>query len=319
MTKDFVSLAAFSKEDIWQILHLARWLKEDKPAGFRPLAGKTAAMIFEKPSLRTHVSFEVGILQLGGQSIFLSDRNIGLDSRESVRDAAEVISRYNDLIVARTFSHRTVEDLARYASIPVVNALTDLLHPCQILADVYTMWERGLMDGLPRVAFIGDGNNVANSWLEVAEKLPVHFVLACPGGYEPDRNLLQRARHAGVSHIEILHDPVLAATDADVLYTDVWTSMGQEEERAQRIAAFKGYQINQQLLDVAAADCIVMHCLPAHRGEEITADVLEGPHSAVLDEAENRLHVQKAILAFLFGAQRPIEAGVSSSIEALVT
>jgi len=301
MKKDFVSLASFSAENIDEIFSLTRWMKEERPPLFRPLANKTAALIFEKPSLRTRISFEVGILQLGGRSIFLSDHNIGLASREEVRDAAEVVSRYNDLIVARTFAHRSVEELARYASVPVINALTDLLHPCQVLADAYTLLERGSLAPTTKVAYIGDGNNVANSWVELAEKLPFHFVLACPEGYEPHPEILDRARASGVSQIEVVRDPFEAAEGADVLYTDVWVSMGRENEKELRRKVFGSYQINSALLTAAHPACIVMHCLPAHRGEEIAADVLEGPHSIVLEEAENRLHVQKGIIAFLLG------------------
>ena len=293
-------MASFSGEELSEIFSLTKVLKEERPAGIRPLAGKTAALIFEKQSLRTHVSFEVGVLQLGGQSIFLSQENIGLSSREGVRDVAEVLSRYNDVIVARTFSHKTVEGLAQYASVPVINALSDLLHPCQIMADAYTLMERGLFSPSTKIAFIGDGNNVVNSWLELAEKLPFHFVLACPEGYEPDSQILSRSKAAGISRIEIVRDPFEAAEDADVLYTDVWVSMGQEKERAERARTFQPYQINPKLLSEAAPNCAVMHCLPAHRGEEITKDVLEGKQSIVLDQAENRLHVQKGILAHLF-------------------
>ncbi|MBI1806990.1 MAG: ornithine carbamoyltransferase [Ignavibacteria bacterium] len=301
MKRDFISLSTFSQEEIEEIFSLTCWLKEKPRQEFRPLANKTAALIFEKPSLRTHVSFGVGIAQLGGQSLFLSQQHIGLSTRESVRDVAEVLSRYNNLIVARTMEHATVEDLATHATIPVINALTDVLHPCQIIADAYTLRERGLLSEETKITFIGDGNNVVNSWLELAEKIPFHFVLACPEGYEPDAQILDHARKANLSRIEILRDPFEAATDADVLYTDVWVSMGQENDEAARQKAFQSYQINSELLRVARPNCVVMHCLPAHRGQEITADVLEGSQSIVLEEAENRLHVQKAIMAYLIG------------------
>jgi ornithine carbamoyltransferase len=196
--------------------------------------------------------------------------------------------------------HETIEQLAEYASIPVINALSDVSHPCQIMADAYTLLERKKFSEATKIVFIGDGNNVVNSWLELAEKLPFHFVLACPEGYEPDKTILARAQYAGVSNIEIVHDPFEAAEYADVLYTDVWVSMGQEQEAAERRKIFKNYQINEKLLQRAKSDCVVMHCLPAHRGEEITADVLEGKHSIIIDEAENRLHVQKGIIGFLF-------------------
>lgn len=306
MKRDFISLSTFSAEELLEIFSLTSWLKGPRVEEFKPLAGKTAALIFEKPSLRTHVSFEVGILHLGGQSIFLSQHNIGLSTREAVRDIAEVLSRYNDLIVARTIKHETIEQLAEHASIPVINALSDLSHPCQIMADAYTLLERKKFSESAKIVFIGDGNNVVNSWLELAEKLPFHFVLACPSGYEPDKTILARAQSAGVSKIEIVRDPFEAAENADVLYTDVWVSMGQEEEAIERKKIFKNYQINENLLQRAKHDCVVMHCLPAHRGEEITSEVLEGKHSIIIDEAENRLHVQKGIIAFLFGERSKI-------------
>jgi ornithine carbamoyltransferase len=301
MKRDFVTLSTFSREELEEIFALTRMLKHTDGENVRPLRNCTAALIFEKPSLRTHVSFAVGVAQLGGQSVFLSQQSIGLSTRESVRDIAEVLSRYNDLIIARTMKHETVEQLAQHATVPVINALTDLLHPCQIMADVFTLIEKGLFSNQTKISFIGDGNNVVNSWLELAEKIPFHFVIGCPKGYEPNRAILARAQSAGVSTIEIVHDPVEAARGSDVLYTDVWVSMGQEEEKLARQKAFAGFQINDQLLSVAGKNCVVMHCLPAHRGEEITADVLDGRRSIALDEAENRLHVQKGIMAFLFG------------------
>jgi len=296
-------MSIFSREEIEEIFSLTTRLKQKHQTGFLPLAGKTAALIFEKPSLRTHVSFEVGIAQLGGQSVYLAQQNIGLSTRESVRDIAKVLSRYNNMIIARTVHHSTVEELAEYADIPVINALTDLLHPCQIMADAYTLIERGLLKEQTKITFIGDGNNVVNSWLELAEKIPFHFVLSCPPGYEPTEDILARARQAKVSKIEIINDPFEASERADVLYTDVWVSMGQEEERAARLKAFHAYKIDAKLLSVASKGCVVMHCLPAHRGEEITTDVLEGKQSVVLDEAENRLHVQKAIMTYLLSKQ----------------
>jgi ornithine carbamoyltransferase len=298
MKRDLVSFEALGAGDIEDILALAAAMKR-APHAYRPMSGKTAAMIFEKQSLRTHVSFEVGIMQLGGDSVYLSQQHIGLSTRESVEDTAEVLSRYNDLIIARTVRHETITRLAAAASVPVINALSDLLHPCQILADALTMRERGILSEKTKIVFIGDGNNIVNSWLELAEKLPLHFVLACPEGYEPDAAILARARSAGRSRIEVVHDPLAAAQNAGVLYTDVWVSMGQEEEKAARQKAFAGFQINAETLRRADRRCIVMHCLPAHRGEEITAEVLAGPQSAVMDEAENRLHAQKALIAFL--------------------
>ena len=299
MTKDLLSFAGLSGEELRGIFRMAAEMKMKPHDTSGALRNKTAALIFEKQSLRTHVSFQVGIAQLGGESVFLSQQHIGLSTRESVRDVAEVLSCYNDLIIARTMSHDTVEQLARYATVPVINALTDLLHPCQILADAFTLIERGTFSEATKIAFIGDGNNIVNSWLELAEKVPFHFVLACPEGYEPDRAILNRAAAAGVSRVDVCHDPFEAAEGAHVLYTDVWVSMGQESETEVRRNAFRNFQINGALLQKADPSCVVMHCLPAHRGEEITAEVLEGTRSIVLQEAENRLHVQKAVMTTL--------------------
>jgi len=310
-------MSDFSREEIFEMFALSGWMKYERPSNFRPLADKTAALIFEKPSLRTRVSFEVGVLQLGGRPIFLSQQDIGVATREAVRDIAEVLSRYNDLIIARTLRQETVEGLGGHAAIPVINALTDLLHPCQVMADAFTLLERHMLSASTSIAFIGDGNNVVNSWLELAEKVSMHFVLACPEGYGPDRHILARAQKSGVSRIEIFREPRDAAKHADVLYTDVWVSMGQEQEMEKRREAFKGYQINAELLSAAHPHCVVMHCLPAHRGEEITADVLEGSHSIVLDQAENRLHVQKGIMAFLFGHKSPSKVSGNPIREAL--
>jgi ornithine carbamoyltransferase len=317
MNTHFLSFSSYTQEELNAIFTLTRWMKEGAPRTFRPLRDKTAALIFEKPSLRTHVSFEVGIMQLGGQSVFLPREGVGLSTRESVKDVAEVLSQYNDLIVIRTFSHDIVGQLAQHASVPVVNALTDLLHPCQVMADAYTLMELDRFTPSTKVAFVGDGNNMVNSWLELAEKFPFHFVVACPGGFEPDRNILARAIKSGTSRIEVVQDVNEAAEGADVLYTDVWVSMGQEEERTRRFEAFKGYQINERLLSRAKPECVVMHCLPAHRGEEITADVLEGPRSVVMSQAKNRLHVQKGILAFLFGATKPASVLHDEMLESL--
>ncbi len=298
MKKDLVSLSTFTRKEIEGLLSTAGAMKK-APYAYRPLADKTAALIFEKQSLRTHVSFAVGVTQLGGHSVFLSQQHIGLATRESVEDIAEVLSRYNDLIVARTVLHETIAGLGRAASVPVINALSDLLHPCQILADALTMQERGVLSERTKVVFIGDGNNVVNSWLEFAEKIPLHFVLACPEGYEPDAAILAQARASGVSNIEVVHDPLEAAEGAGVLYTDVWVSMGQEEEKAARQKAFQGFQINERAIKAAGPRCLIMHCLPAHRGEEITEEAMASPQSVIMDEAENRLHVQKAVMSYL--------------------
>ncbi len=264
------------------------------------LKGKTLAMIFEKSSTRTRVSFEVGMYQLGGAALFLNTSDLQLGRGETIADTARVLSRYVDGIMARTFAHQTVVDLAENATVPVINGLTDLLHPCQALADLFTIMEKkGKLAGR-KLAFVGDGNNVAHSLMVACAKMGMHFTLGCPEGYEPNAAVVAQAREDAEetgSEIRILNDPVAAAADADAIYADVWTSMGQEAEKAERLAKFAPYQINSDLAAHAKPDHLIMHCLPAHRGEEITDEVLDGPHSVVLDEAENRLHVQKAIMA----------------------
>lgn len=303
MKRDFLSIADHSRAELESILDDAARLKADLRAkrGDRPLLGKTLAMIFEKPSLRTRVTFETGVKQLGGASVYLAPDDIQLGARETVADIARNLSRWVDLIVARTFSHASMLELAEHATVPVINGLSDLLHPCQVMADCQTLQEqKGRLDGLT-VAFIGDGNNVVNSWIHAAARLGIHFRLACPKGYEPDPGVLAEARDTGSSTIEILHDPATAADGADALYTDVWTSMGQEAESQIRRAAFAGYRVDATLLAKAKKDALVMHCLPAHRGEEITGEVVDGPQSVVLEQAENRLHAQKAVMVRLAG------------------
>ena len=298
--RDLISLADLTREQLEEILTLAHRLKADRKSGWpHPLlAGKTLAMIFEKPSLRTRVTFEVGIAQLGGHAVYLAPQDIGLGTRETVADVAQNLSRWVDLIMARTFSHSTIIELAQAAAVPVINALSDLLHPCQILADCLTLIEqRGRLDGL-KVAFIGDGNNVVNSWINAASKFPFAFALACPAGYEPDANVLARARKNG-AQVMITQSVEDAVRGADAVYTDVWISMGQEQETVLRRQAFEEYQVNAKVMALAKNEALVMHCLPAHRGEEITADVLESPRSVVLEQAENRLHIQKAIMVWL--------------------
>lgn len=299
MKKDLLTLFDLNRDQLDGLFTTADRLKTDRAA--KPLSGATVAMIFQKPSLRTRVSFEVGVSQLGGQTTFLSQESIGIGTRESAHDVAKLLSRYCCGIVARLFDHNVLVDLARYAEVPVINALTDLSHPCQILADLYTIRQHGrLREGI-KVAFVGDGNNVVHSWLEAASIYPIHFVLAAPKGYWPDPGVLDWARTAGISRIEVVERPADAVLDADVVYTDVWTSMGQEAETEKRRKAFSGYQVNEDLMKLARKDCLVMHCLPAHRGEEITADVIDGPRSVIFDQAENRLHAQKAVLATMCG------------------
>ena len=300
MKRDLISISDLTQDEVEALFSLAQRLKADRQKGWpHPiLAGKTLAMIFEKPSLRTRVTFEAGMDQLGGYAIYLSPQDIGLGTREPVPDVAKNLSRWVDLIMARTFSHQALTDLAQAATIPVINGLSDLLHPCQVLADCLTLIEhRGALEGL-KIAFVGDGNNVVHSWLHAAVKLPFRFVLACPPGYEPDRAVLEQTRRAG-ARVTVTHTVAEAAREADAIYTDVWTSMGQEEEGAVRRQAFADYQVNAEVMSLAKPDALVMHCLPAHRGEEITADVLDGPQSVVFDQSENRLHIQKAIMVWL--------------------
>jgi len=300
MKRDLLRIADLTRTEIEQVLALAGRLKgELRAATPHPLlAGRTLAMIFEKPSLRTRVTFEVGMVQLGGAAIHLAPGDIRLGERESAGDIARNLERWVDLVMARTFLHQSVADLAAGARIPVINGLSDLHHPCQVLSDCFTLLEhRGKIDGV-RVAFIGDGNNMVHSWMDAAARLDFDFVLACPPGYDPDPGLVAEAG----ARVTVTHDVEAAARGADVVYTDVWTSMGQEAEAKARRRAFAPYQVNERVVGLARRDAIVMHCLPAHRGEEITDGVIDGPQSVVFDQAENRLHVQKAIMVWLLGA-----------------
>ncbi len=309
MIKHFLSLADFGQADLRRYLERAIKLKADTLAGKRnrSLEGKILGLVFEKASLRTRVTFEVGMRQLGGDSIYLSAQEVQLGVRESVADVARNLERWIDGIVLRTFRHEVAEELARYSSIPVINGLTDLVHPCQVFSDMLTVLEkRGRLEGV-RVGYVGDGNNLANSWLLGAAIMGMELTVACPKGYEPDKGVLReakkRAKETGAK-LTITHVPEKAARNADVLYTDVWTSMGKEKEGARRRVAFKGFQVNGALVDAAGKDVLVMHCLPAHRGEEITDEVLDGPNSIVFDQAENRLHAQKVLLEALLGGRK---------------
>jgi ornithine carbamoyltransferase len=296
--RDFLAIPDLSRDEIRALFDLtARMKRGDYPD--RPLAGKTLGMIFTKSSTRTRVSFEVGAFQLGGHALFLSSRDIQIGRGEPIKDTARVLSRYVDGIMIRTFAHSDVEDLARYASIPVINGLTDLLHPCQVLTDLFTVQEHlGGWDG-KIVAWIGDGNNMANSWLNAAAVLGFELRLACPEGYEPNRGIFEFAQSR--TKVSICEDLEATVRGAHVVNTDVWASMGQEGEAEKRMLAFKGYQVSSDLMKLADPKAIFLHCLPAHRGEEVTEEVFEGPRSRVFDQAENRLHVQKAILATLMG------------------
>ncbi|KQC09811.1 MAG: ornithine carbamoyltransferase [Smithella sp. SDB] len=301
MKKDLLNIYDLEDADFEKIWSKAKKLKKDLKNGkpHNSLQGKTLGMIFDKSSTRTRISFEVGMYQLGGIALFLTSRDTQIGRGETISDSAQMMSRYLNGIMIRTFSQKSVEDFARYASIPVINGLTDILHPCQILSDLFTIKEKkGSYDGL-KIAYIGDGNNIANTWIEAAAKLPIQLSLACPEGYDPDRKIMIKGKKEAKEGITLYRDPLDAAKDADVLYTDVWVSMGQESENEERKKIFKNYQINKRLLKEAKKNAIVMHCLPAHRGEEITSDVIDGPQSVVIDQAENRLHVQKAILEIL--------------------
>ena len=299
----FLSIRDLSREEVLHLFRATASLKARQKTGDggAPLAGRSLALIFEKQSLRTRVTFEVGMAQLGGAVVYLSAQEIGLGVRESVADIARNLSRWVDIIAARTFRHATVEMLANHATVPVINALSDLEHPCQALADFFTLWERGLNLSAIRLAWIGDGNNVCHSLLLLAALLGTPITVATPAAYAPDPGIQAAARALG-ARLSLTADPREAAAGADVLYTDVWISMGQEVEREKRLAAFQGYQINEGLLACARPGVLVMHCLPAHRGEEISDSVLDGPRSVVLDQSENRLHAQKAVLLHLLGA-----------------
>ena len=297
----FLSIADLSKEQIYEVFEVSKQLKEKtkKREEHHLLKGYTLAMIFAKPSARTRISFETGIFQLGGSALYLAPSDIGIGKREAVKDIAQVISRYNDLIMARLFAHSDIVELAKYSRVPVINGLTDYNHPCQIMADAFTVLEHlGRVDNI-KITYVGDGNNIANSWINFASKIPMHLVICTPRNYEPDTKSLEQAKKVGISQIEILSDPKQAVKDADVVYTDVWASMGQEAEAEDRKKIFAPYQLNSDLLAHAKPGVKVMHCLPAHRGDEITDAVIDGPHSIVFDEAENRMHAQKAIMVML--------------------
>jgi ornithine carbamoyltransferase len=298
--RDFLAIPDFSTGELLALFDLAEAMRTGR-YDRKPLAGKSLAMIFMKASTRTRVSFEVGAWQLGGHALFLSPRDVQLGRGEPIPDTARVLSRYVDGIMIRTFAHTEVEELARHATVPVINGLTDLLHPCQILADLLTVRQQlGSWEGR-RIAWIGDGNNMANSWLNAAYRLGFELVLACPEGYDPDPAILARARTT--ASVRLVRDPQEAADGADVVNTDVWASMGQEEEQAAREKAFAGFTVDATMMSRAKPSAIFLHCLPAHRGEEVSAEVIDGPQSRVWDEAENRLHVQKAIMAALMGGE----------------
>ncbi|MDP3479691.1 MAG: ornithine carbamoyltransferase [Desulfoprunum sp.] len=298
MPRHLLSLHDFSKEELVSFIERALQLKKERNQGVvhQQLAGKTIGLIFEKPSTRTRVSFEAAMYGLGGQVIFLSARDTQLARSEPLKDMARVMSRYVDGMVVRTFGQDVVDELAAYATVPVITALTDLHHPCQILSDIMTVREKkGGLEGL-KIAWVGDGNNMANSWIQAAGKFGFELTLACPEGYEPDAGILALSRAETKRSITLVRDPGQAVAGADVINVDVWASMGQEEEQAERLQVFRAYQVNTQLLAGAPHDCIVLHCLPAHREEEITDEVLESAQCVAFDQAENKMHIHKAIL-----------------------
>jgi ornithine carbamoyltransferase len=303
MKRDYLHITDFSTEEIWETLRLAKEVKAKlkNHEDYKPFKDQTLAMIFAKPSARTRISFETGFFRLGGHALYLGPNDIQIGKREAIKDVAQVISRYNDIIMARLFDHAHILELAEYASVPVINGLTDYNHPVQIMADILTIWEhRGNLDDL-KIVYVGDGNNVAHSWFRLAARLPFHFVCACPEGYSPDPDTVKLAKDAGLSTIEISHDPKTAVKGTDIVYTDVWASMGQEDELQERIKRFQGFQVNDELMAATGKEAHFMHPLPAKRGIEATDSVLDSNAQIIFDEAENRMHVQNAIMLKIAG------------------
>ena len=303
MKRDFLHITDFTADEIHATFDLASEIKArfKRREDYKPFKDHSMAMIFAKPSARTRVSFETGFFRMGGHALYLGPSDISIGKREAVKDIARVISRYNDVIMARLFEHTHVLELAEYASVPVLNGLTDYNHPCQIMADMFTILEhRGHLDDL-KVVYVGDGNNIVHSWLRLAQRLPVHFVCACPEGYSPDAKTVADTKQAGLSQIEVSHTPQTAVKDADVVYTDVWASMGQKDQAEERKKRFQGFQVNEALMAATGKDSLFMHCLPAERGVETTDGVLESKESIIFDEAENRMHAQNAILLKICG------------------
>ena len=303
MPNHFLHIADFSKDELWDILHLAKEIKTKfhNREVYKPFKDQSLAMIFAKPSARTRISFETGFTWMGGHALFLGPNDIGIGKREAIKDIARVVSRYNDVIMARLFEHQHILELAQYSGSSVINGLTDYNHPCQIMADILTVWEhRGNLDDL-KITYMGDGNNIVHSWLQLASKFPMHFVCCGPSGFEPDEKTVKMVEESGLSTFELSHDPKSAANGADVIYTDVWASMGQKEEAAERERIFADFQVNEVLMDSTGKDTLFMHCLPAERGREVTDGVMEADYSIVFDEAENRMHAQNAIMVKMAG------------------
>ena len=304
MAKHFLHITDFTANEIWETLHLAKELKEKfrRRENHKIFKNKSLAMIFAKPAARTRVSFETGFEWMGGHALFLGPNDIGIGKREAINDISRLFSRFNDIIMARLFDHQHILELAEFAEVPVINGLTDYNHPCQIMADIFTIWEqRENLDNL-QITYVGDGNNIVHSWIHLAERIPMKFICACPEGYDPNNEIIQRCNEVGLSSIEVLHDPFVAVKGADVVYTDVWASMGQKDETEERIKQFQQFQVNEELMEATGKHTLFMHCLPAERGREVTDGVLEADYSIVFDEAENRMHVQNAIMVKLAGA-----------------
>ena len=301
MAKHFLHISDYSNDELWEILHLAKEVKTKfhNREEYKPFKDQSLAMIFAKPSARTRVSFETGFEWLGGHALFLGPSDIEIGKREAIKDISRLFSRYNDLIMARLFDHTHILELAEYADVPVINGLTDYNHPCQIMADFMTVWEhRGTLDNL-KITYMGDGNNIVHSWLQLASKFPMHFVCCCPSGYEPDAKTVEMVENSGISSYELCHEPRSAVKKTDVVYTDVWASMGQKEETEKREKIFADYQVNEALMESTGKDTFFMHCLPAERDREVTDGVMEADYSIVFDEAENRMHAQNAIMVYL--------------------
>ncbi|MEC8839892.1 MAG: ornithine carbamoyltransferase [Candidatus Neomarinimicrobiota bacterium] len=301
MNNNFLHIGDYSSDELMEIMKLAKDLKQKfrNRDDHKIFNNKSLAMIFAKPSARTRISFETGFEWLGGHALFLGPNDIGIGKREAIKDIGRLLSRYNDLIMARLFDHNHIMELASNASIPVINGLTDYNHPCQIMCDFFTIWEtRGSLDDL-KISYIGDGNNIVNSWLQLTQKFPIDFVCACPAGYEPDNSTLDKSIEIGLSKITVTNDPFDSIQNSDVVYTDVWASMGQKDEAEIREKVFKPFQINSSIMSEAGKKSYFMHCLPAERGREVTDEVMEAEYSIVFDQAENRLHIQNAIMVTL--------------------
>ena len=301
MAKHFLHISDYSTDQIWEILNLSKELKTKfhNKENFKPFRDRSLAMIFAKPSARTRVSFETGFEWMGGHALFLGPNDIGIGKREAIKDISRLFSRYNDVIMARLFDHNHIIELAEYSDIPVINGLTDYNHPCQIICDILTIWEhKGSLDNL-KICYMGDGNNIVHSWLQLASRLPMDFVCCGPEGFEPDLETVKMVEDSASSSFQLSHDPISAVRDADVIYTDVWASMGQKEEATEREKVFAPYQVNKNLINNTGKDTLFMHCLPAERGREVTDEVMESKNSIVFDQAENRMHAQNAIMVYL--------------------